>query len=582
MKKLFIILILLSQIVFAQSVKFKIFETSDVHGNIFPYDFLNDKEIDYSLLHLNSYIKETRKNNDVVLLDNGDFLQGTPLVYYYNFEKTNVENIYATIMNEMAYDAVSVGNHDIETGHLVYDKFAKELKAPFLAANAVNIKTQKPYFEPYTIINKSGVKIAVLGLITPAIPNWLPKQLWEGMYFDDMVESAQKWINIIKENENPDLIIGLFHSGVDYKYNGQNKDTYKNENGSKLVAEKVVGFDLIFVGHDHKEWNIKVKNPLGKDVLILGPSSAARSMVEVDVKMEFDKASKSWIKEFDAKIVRPKNKVDQELFTKYESVIKEVRNYVNKQVGEFTNKIEANDAFWGSNYFVDLIHQFQLETTKADISFAAPLSFGAEIQKGKVFVRDMFKLYKYENFLYTMELTGQEIKDYLEFSYANWFNTMENENDYLLSYKKDLNGKVIYDTKSNKPILSSPMYNYSSAAGIDYTVDISKKVGERVSVNKLSNNNEFDMNKKYKVAINSYRGNGGGGHLTLGSGIKQEDLADRVIHSTENDLRFYLMKWIESKKIINPIKYDNWKIIPENYFLKGKEREIKYITNAKD
>lgn len=582
MKKLFIVLIFLSQIVFAQSVKFKIFETSDVHGNIFPYDFLNDIEIDHSLLHLNSYIKETRKNNDVVLLDNGDFLQGTPLVYYYNFEKTNVENIYATIMNEMAYDAVSVGNHDIETGHLVYDKFAKELKAPFLAANAVNIKTQKPYFEPYTIINKCGVKIAVLGLITPAIPNWLPKQLWEGMYFDDMVESAQKWINIIKQKEHPDLIIGLFHSGVDYKYNGQNKDTYKNENGSKLVAEKVVGFDLIFVGHDHKEWNFKIKNPEGKDVLIMGPSSSARSMVEVDVKMEFDKASKSWIKEFDAKIVRPKNKVDEELFTKYQSVVKEVRNYVNKQVGEFTKTIEANDAFWGSNYFVDLIHQFQLETTKANISFAAPLSFGSEIQKGKVFVRDMFKLYKYENFLYTMELTGKEIKDYLEFSYANWFNTMENENDYLLSYKKDENGKVLYDTKSNKPILSSPMYNYSSAAGIAYTVDISKKIGERVSINKLSNNNEFDMNKKYKVAINSYRGNGGGGHLTLGSGIKQEDLADRVIHSTENDLRFYLMKWIESKKIINPIKYENWKIIPENYFLKGKEREIKYITNAKD
>jgi len=177
---------------YSQTVKLKVIETSDVHGSIFPYDFINDKEINTSLAQIYTYVKEERakKDQQVILLDDGDILQGQPIVYYYNFEKTDTPHICAQVMNYMEYDAGTVGNHDIEPGHPVYDRLVKEFNFPWLAANAVNEKDGEPYFKPYTIIKRGEIKIAVLGMITPGIPNWLPRDIWSGIEFKDMVETA--------------------------------------------------------------------------------------------------------------------------------------------------------------------------------------------------------------------------------------------------------------------------------------------------------------------------------------------------------------------------------------------------------
>jgi 2',3'-cyclic-nucleotide 2'-phosphodiesterase/3'-nucleotidase len=120
-------------------------------------------------------------------------------------------------------------------------------------------------------------------------------------------------------------------------------------------------------------------------------------------------------------------------------------------------------------------------------------------------------------------------------------------------------------------------YNFSSAAGIKYTVDVTKPDGERVNIKSRSNGSPFILTETYRVAINSYRGNGGGGHLTKGAGIPKEELSTRVITSTDKDLRFYMMKWIEKKKKITPIIIGNWKVVPENYWELGKERDYKIL-----
>ena len=170
---------------FAQTLNLKIIETSDVHGAVLPYDLLNDTTTNSSLSQVHTFaISERYKpNQEVILLDNGDILQGDPLVYFYNYEDTVNSHAYADAMNFMTYDAATVGNHDIEAGHSVYDRFRKEISFPWLAANAINKKTNEPYFDPYTIIERNGIKIAVLGLITPYIPNWLPEVLWDGIEF---------------------------------------------------------------------------------------------------------------------------------------------------------------------------------------------------------------------------------------------------------------------------------------------------------------------------------------------------------------------------------------------------------------
>ena len=210
----------------APSTVLKFVETTDVHGSLFPWNFITDKVVDGSLAQLSSYLigERANPNQSVVLLDNGDILQGQPVVYYYNFEKTDVPHVLSQVMNYLDYDAGTLGNHDIEAGHPVYDRLSKEFAFPWLAANAVK-PDGTPYFQPYTILERSGVKIAVIGLITPWIPNWLPSQFWTGMVFEDMVVSAKKWIKMVQEKEHPDFVVGLFHSGVDFTYGGQNAST---------------------------------------------------------------------------------------------------------------------------------------------------------------------------------------------------------------------------------------------------------------------------------------------------------------------------------------------------------------------
>ncbi len=574
----FLFLILISSLINPQQIKLKIIETSDVHGSLFPYDFINDRPINTSLAQIYSYVKEERakKDQDVILLDDGDILQGQPVVYYYNFEKTNVPHICAQVMNYMKYDAGTVGNHDIEPGHPVYDRIRMEFNFPWLAANAVDVKANQPYFKPYTIIRKANIKIAVLGMITPAIPNWLPKNIWKGMQFDDMVATARKWIKVINEKEKPDLIVGLFHSGPENEIKNYDEGKREIENASRLVAELVPGFDVVFAGHDHQVWNEVVKNPDGKNVLILDPANAARHAAVADVIMNYDSSTHEWKKEIKGEIIDSKNyKPDEPYMKKFSPVVDEVKKYVSKPIGAFTKTISTRESIFGDSPFVDLIQKIQLELTHADVSFSEPLSFNSEIKKGTIYVRDMFNLYKYENFLYTMKLTGQEIKDYLEYSYAHWFNQMKNEDDDLLNFKKDSTGKIIF--ANHEAQLAMNYYNYSSAAGIDYTVDVSKPAGERVTIKSFSSGKPFKLNKTYTAAINSYRGNGGGGHLTIGAKIPQKELSSRVITSTQKDLRYYLMKWIEKKKSVTPEALNNWKIIPQSWWSKGKEKDYKIL-----
>jgi len=562
----------------AQTVKLKLIETSDVHGSLFPWDFINDKPANTSLAQVYTYVEQQRadKSQSVILLDNGDILQGQPLVYYYNFEETKAEHICASVMNYMKYDAATIGNHDIEPGHPVYDKIEKEFKFPWMAANAVDTKTNQPYFTPYTILNRNGVKIAVLGLITPGIPMWLPEKIWSGIEFQDMVISAKKWVEIIREKEHPDVLIGLFHAGVEANYEGQTADMPRNENAAQLVAEQVSGFDVVFVGHDHHGWNYTVKDPAGNNVLILGTINASRTATEATIVLNKNTETGQWKKETSGDVIHIENyKPDEAFMTEFEPVIKNIKAYVAKPIGEFTETISTRESIFGDSPFVDLIQHIQLELTHADVSFAAPLSFNAEIKKGEVYVRDMFKLYKYENLLYTMKMSGQEIKDYLEYSYGQWFNQMKNSDDDLLNFNRDDKGNNI--VSQGTPQLAASYYNYSSAAGIKYTVDVSKPAGERISITSMADGKPFDLKKTYTVAINSYRGNGGGGHLTQGAKIPKDEIAGRIINSTPKDLRFYLMKWIEKEKTVNPKALNNWSVIPQEWWEKGKEKDVKLL-----
>ena len=551
-------------------VKLKIIETSDIHGNYYPYDFILRHEAGGSLARVYEFVqkeRETYKDN-LLLLDNGDILQGQPCAYYYNYIDTISPHLAAEVLNYMKYNTGNMGNHDVETGRAVFDRWADDCKFPVLGANIIDTATGKTHFKPYEVLERDGVKIVVLGMITPAIPVWLSENLWKGLRFDDMEETARKWMKIIREKENPDLVIGIFHAGQDALLMG---GKYR-ENASLEVARNVPGFDIVLMGHDHARELKKIKNVAGDSVLIMDPASKGVVVANADVTLKLRKG-KVVEKHIDGVLTEMKNYTENKDFmTHFAPQFSDVQNFVSKKIGSFTETISTRPAYFGSSAFIDLIHMLQLEITNAEISFAAPLSYDTEISKGDVFVSDMFNLYKYENMLYTMKLSGKEIKDALEMSYDLWTNQMKSPDDHLLLLREKRR-----EGATDRASFKNFSFNFDSAAGIIYTVDVTKPKGEKVTITSMADGTPFSLDKMYKVALNSYRGNGGGELLTKGSGISQDELKDRILFSTDKDLRYYLMQYIEKKGVIEPHALGQWKVIPEEWVEPAAKRDYEYL-----
>jgi 2',3'-cyclic-nucleotide 2'-phosphodiesterase/3'-nucleotidase len=569
--QLVLIAVLLASCTVKKEKAITILETTDLHGVILPFDFIERKEIKASLAGVSTYVRKARESDrPVILLDNGDNLQGQPAVYYYNFIDTVSPHIMAGALNFLGYDAGTIGNHDIEAGHAVYDRLVKRYKFPLLAANAVNIATGKPYFKPFTIIEKNGIKVAVLGLITPSIPDWLPPELYSGIEFRDMLETARFYMPLIL-NEKPDVVVGLFHSGWDDRGDQAREGSQNDENGTSAIAWNVPGFDVIMCGHSHNVVNKNFVNSVGDTVLILEGGSRAEKIGRADVAFQKDKKSGKMKKTVTGKIINVNDYSPDKVFIAEFSAENDViMEYVSKVIATSETAISSRDSYFGSSPFVDMVHTIQLDITKADISFSAPLSFDVKIDAGPVTVGDMFKLYRFENLLYTMSMTGTEIKKYLEFSYSEWLNTMKGPGDHLLKFQVARDGKPVM--KNGQAWLKNQPYNFDSAAGIDYTVDVSKPEGKRVTIKSFSNGNPFEPGKTYLVAVNSYRGNGGGGHFAA-AGISGKELSKRLIKSTEKDLRYYILNNLEAKGTIKPLALNNWKIIPEEWVKKAKVRD---------
>ena len=559
-----------------KNITLRIIQTTDVHGAFFPYDFINRKPKRGSLARVSTYVNRLRSEmgDRVILLDNGDILQGQPTCYYYNFVNTQSTHIAADLINYMRYDAQTVGNHDIEPGHEVYDKWIREVQCPTLGANVIDTRTGQPYLKPYTVLEREGVKIAILGLLTPAIPNWLTPDKWNDLRFDDMTATARRWVKHLQENEKPDVIIGLFHSG---KEGGIVTDKY-DENASLRIAREVPGFDIVFFGHDHEQYNECVTNTEGKAVLCLNPANNATALADAQIDLTLRKGKVVAKKVTGTLADITTETIDEALMKHFQPHIDEVNAYIDREIGEFKRTIHIRDSYFGNSAFNDFILNLQLQITGADIAFNAPLSFDAAIQAGPVRVSDMFNLYKYENQLFVMRLTGEEIRRHLEMSYNQWVNTMQSPDDHLF---------LLTEEKSrgdHRRFLGFkyPFFNFDAAAGIDYEVDVTKPDGQKVRILQMSNGQPFDEAKWYHVAVNSYRGNGGGELLTRGAGIPHDSLESRIVWRSERDQRYYLMQEIEKLRVVDPQPNHNWRFVPEEWVKPAAERDRKLLFKTKE
>ena len=568
-----------------KTIKLKVIETSDVHGHFFPYDFMEKKPMKGTLTRANTYINKQRQQygDHLLLIDNGDILQGQPCVYWSNYVMPQDENLAASVVNYMKYDAETVGNHDIEPGHKVYDKWIREVRCPVLGANIVwkdqpggdqlNGRPTAVYgqLQPYSIHYIDGVKIAIIGMLTPAIPNWLNESVWKGIEFEEMVGCAKKWVKYLKDYEHPDLIFGLFHSGKD---GGIVTEDYE-EDATASVAREVPEFDIIFFGHDHQVHNEWVTNVANRQTLIIDPSCYAQNIAEAEIELTY-KNGHLTKKDIKGNIVNIREEeIDQQMLSHFQPKIDEIKNYVNRRIGRFEHPVYTRESFFGNSAFTDLIHNLQMQISKADVSFNAPLSFNTVIEAGDVTQADMFKLYRFENLLFVLRMTGEEIRKHLEFSYDMWTNTMTSPDDHALR---------LNDASKNDQQRTGFQYftfNFDSACGIDYEVDLTKPDGQKVHILQMSDGRPFDEKKWYKVVMNSYRANGGGELLTRGAGIPKDSLNGRVIFHSELDQRHYLTKEIERMGTIDPKPNHNWRFVPEDWAKPALQRDSLQLFGRK-
>ena len=492
-------------------------ETTDTHGR---YDeFANDAHV----------IKQMKAElgDKLILLDNGDDLQGTVFQYCSNQDAEH-PNLTSEFLNFFPYDAATVGNHDIEAGRKVFDRVYSETKMPVLAANVIDEATGEPYFTPYIIIERDGFKVAVLGLLTPYVVTWVPDRLRPGLRFDNLEEAAAKWVKIIQEKEHPDLMVGLFHSGFEPQVQNLPEDhPLGRENATKWVAENVPGFDIIFYGHDHRSRAEKMTNAEGNPVYVLNSGNRGQGLAKAEVTLRKGEKPQISIE------LMPTDgeEKDQDFLAMLQPYLDRAETYKMRDVAELPVSISSDDAFSGPCLWVDEIHRCQLETVEAegihaDISFAAPLGGGKTIEAGMLKVNDFFTWYPFENSLAVMALTGKEVKAFLEYAYE----------------------------------MKSPIYNFDSGAGLRYEVTDKNPMGERITILSMADGTPFDMDKTYNVVMNSYRSMGGGNHLINGIGWAQEEIKDHVVWQSDRDLRSIFIDWAAKKGVLDSEPLNCWRI----------------------
>lgn len=529
--------------------------TNDVHGHYFDSLYVQP-QVRGSLMSVSAHVDSLRGiwgRENVILVDAGDYLQGDNAAYYYNFVDTTSVHLYARLVDHIGYDAVVVGNHDIETGHPVYDRIVGQMKTPMLAANALHASTGKPYFKEYVILKKQGLKIAIIGCTNPNIGNWLSPKLWAGMEFKNLLPYAQEVVDRVRATENPDVVILAAHTGA-----GEGNGKYLENQGLDLY-QSLRGVDMVVSAHDHRP---RVEQ--NDSIVFINSGSHCRNFghgtITLTVKngKVVSKALSSDLIELD------KNKVDMQMQKMFRSDFEAVRAFTKQEVGQLSVDLRTRDSYCGMSDYVNLIHTLSLGCSPAQISFAAPLTFDGFVKAGTILYNDLFTIYPFENQLYVIKMGGKEVKDALEYSYDKWINTLGTGQKHLLKIKEGADPRT--GTKGwsfvNRP------YNFDSAAGLFYEVDVTKPLGQRISITTLADGTAFDEGAQYNVAVTSYRANGGGGILREGAGIDTDKIDERVVEyypEIRELLYDYLLKnkVIASEVIGNPTVIGSWKFVPE-------------------
>jgi 2',3'-cyclic-nucleotide 2'-phosphodiesterase/3'-nucleotidase len=516
-------------------VQITILGTTDLHGNILPVDYYTNKPDNRGLAKIATLIKRVRREHpNVLLVDSGDTIQGTPLESFHGRKNNQPPDPMMLVMNSLNYDAMTVGNHEYNFGLKVLEKARGEANFPWLSANTYDISRQQPHYKPYLVKEVAGVKIGILGLTTPGIPNWDNAPNYAGLEFHEPVVEARKWVPVLREKEKVDVVVITMHMGLgeDLRTGEVNPGQVPHENEAIAIAKEVPGVDVIFMGHTHRDVTSLYLN----GVLLTQANRWGSHLARADVYLQ--KSDTGWrVYAKSARTLPADDRVepDPDVAKIAEPYDNETQGWLAKVVGQSAEELTAKDARFRDTAILDLIQKVQLEAGKADVSMVASFNAEARIAKGPVSVRDIAGLYVYENTLVVLEVTGQQLKDALEHS-ARYF-------------KEYVPGKSPADLIDEK----IPAYNFDIAEGVTYDLDISKPFGQRIQ-NLRFRNQPLSPTRKLRLATNNYRVNGGGGYTMYKNAP--------VVYRSSEEIRELIIDWVERNKTVPVKPNNNWRLVP--------------------
>lgn len=513
------------------TVQLTILGTTDIHGNIYNWSYEDGEEVDnLGMAKVYSVVGSVREENpNTLLLDNGDTVQGTILTDdLYNTELIDEPHPVIDVMNFMGYDSMTLGNHEFNFGLDLVDKIVEEAEFPILSANIYNKEDGSNFVKPYTVKEVAGVKVGILGLTTPNIPRWDGPKVTD-LEFEAMDVAAEKYIEELKEVEEVDVIIATSHAGLDGEYEGSG-------DSARTVIENNSEIEAFLVGHDHRSVAETVE-----DTVVGGASDTGAEVVRFDLTLENDGGE--W--EVTDKDVDLINVTEYEASEELKEYAKEYHEatleFIEEVIGHASDDFHPESEIRGipeaqvrDTAVIDLINDVQLDYTGADISAAALFSDNSNIEEGSITYANLFDIYKYPNTLKMVEVTGQELKDYMEWS-TNFYNTYE-PGDVSISFNPDMRG-----------------YLYDMFQGVDYKIDISKPAGERV-VDIIFDGEVVKPDDTFKLALNDYRLS----VLIEGDVISGEPL---LSESDPKSLRSMIADHVREQETLDPIVDNNWEII---------------------
>lgn len=502
--------------------------TTDVHGRIRGWDYYADTaEVQRGLARAATIVDSVRTANPgrVILVDAGDLLQGNPFAYAAAKFDTLAPHAVIAAMNVMRYDAAAVGNHEFNYGFGTLARALGQANFPFLAANASSTDGH-PLWKPYVIIERSGMKIALVGVTTPGAMIWDRENLAGHAEVGDIVVGARDAVAAARR-DGADAVVVIAHSGLGDDKGEAPMSNGLFENAMGHVAREVPGIDLIVFGHSHRE----VEGTLVNGVLLTQPRNWATSVSIAHLQFEIRGAEWRPIGKR-ASIVRVEGHAESPAVVEAAAGTHEsARRYAAKVVGRTRFEWRADSARVTDTPLMDFVLETMRHAAHSDLASAAAFDLGARISAGPVTVAQLARLYPYENTLRAVQITGAQLREYLEQS-ARYFRLAD--------------GALSYDP-------AIPGFNYEMLAGAQYTIDVSKPPGARITALSVRGRPVRPADT-FTMALTNYRSGGTGGYTMLRGAP--------VVYDRDQDIRQLLIDEVARRGTIAPKDYftRNWRL----------------------